>query len=114
MDDFIKIFKALTDRNRVRMLKMLEQKELCVCEITSVLDITISTVSSHLSILVDAGFITVRKEGKWVYAKLKKSSDNAVMHQLLAMLPGWLNNEEIILSDLTKVESEDKETLCKT
>ncbi|MDX9791634.1 MAG: ArsR family transcriptional regulator, partial [Candidatus Kapabacteria bacterium] len=43
MDDFIKTFKVLTDKNRVRMLKMLEQNELCVCEITSVLDITVST-----------------------------------------------------------------------
>ncbi|MFA5511175.1 MAG: metalloregulator ArsR/SmtB family transcription factor [Candidatus Kapaibacterium sp.] len=114
MDDFIKTFKVLTDKNRVRMLKMLEQNELCVCEITSVLDITVSTVSSHLSMLADTGFITVRKEGKWVYAKLKKSSDNAVMHQLLAMIPGWLNSDEIISTDLIKVRNLDKEKLCKT
>ena len=114
MDDFIKIFKVLTDKNRVRMLKMLEQKELCVCEITSVLDISVSTVSSHLSILVDSGFISVRKEGKWVYAKLKKSSGNAVLHQLLAMLPGWLNNDELVFSDSEKVINTDKEILCKS
>ena len=66
MDEFTKIFKALTDKNRVRILKMLEQKPLCVCEITSALDISISTVSSHLSILKEAGFITDFKDGKWL------------------------------------------------
>jgi DNA-binding transcriptional ArsR family regulator len=114
MDNFVKIFKALSDKNRVRILKMLEQNELCVCEITGVLDITVSTVSSHLSILVDAGFIALRKEGKWVYAKMNKTSDNAVMHQLLAMIPGWINDDDVVKMDLINVRDIDKETSCKT
>ena len=52
-----KIFKALSDPNRLRILKMLQTKDLCVCEITSVLNLATSTVSKHLSILRDSGFI---------------------------------------------------------
>ena len=44
--------------------------------------------------------------------KLKKSSDNPVLHQIMAMLPGWLNNEEVILKDAEKAASVNREILC--
>jgi ArsR family transcriptional regulator len=113
MDEFVKIFKSLSDKNRVRILKMLEQKPLCVCEITSILDISTSTVSSHLSILKEAGFITDSKDGKWVEYKLKKNSDNPGLHQILAMLPGWLNHDELIKNDFHKLKDADRIQLCK-
>jgi ArsR family transcriptional regulator len=111
MDEFIKIFKALTDKNRIRILKMLERKPMCVCEITSVLEIATSTVSSHLSILKEAGFITDSKDGKWVDYKLNKSSNNPVLHQVLAMLPGWLNGEDTVQIDMEKVKCADREKI---
>lgn len=114
MDKFTKIFKALSDKNRVRILKMLEQKELCVCEITEILGISISTVSSHLSILNDSGFISVRKEGKWVYAKVNRQSNNPVLHQVLAMLPAWLNNDELVKVDLEKMKSQIHKISCNS
>ena len=57
MRTLVKIFKALADSNRIRILKMLEVRPLCVCEITEVLNLAASTVSKHLSILRDADFI---------------------------------------------------------
>ena len=50
----VKVFKALSDTNRIRIIKMLEGRELSVCEVREVLDLLISTVSRHLSILRDA------------------------------------------------------------
>ncbi len=112
MDDFIKIFKALTDKNRIRILKMLEKKGLCVCEITSVLNISTSTVSSHLSALKEAGFISDTKDGKWVDYHFNRSSANPVLHQVLAMLPGWLNDDGQIIEDGEIIKSADREVIC--
>lgn len=60
-------FKALADENRIRMLKLLMLRELCVCEIMVALDLTQPTVSHHLGILEKAGLAKKRKEGKWAY-----------------------------------------------
>ena len=64
MNPLIKIFKALSDTNRVRILKMLEIRPLCVCEITAVLGLAMSTVSKHLSIMREADLIFDKKENK--------------------------------------------------
>ncbi len=114
MDDIIKIFKALTDKNRIRILKMLESKPLCVCEITSVLDISTSTVSSHLTFLKEAGYITDRKDGKWVEYSLRKSSENPVLHQVLAMMSGWMNDNSVVISDREKLKDSDRNAICST
>ena len=75
-----KIFQALSDTNRIRILKMLEMRPLCVCEITDVLKLATSTVSKHLSILRDAGFIIDEKEGRWVNYYLSPDQiDDTVM-----------------------------------
>ena len=63
--DIVKVFKALGDSNRIRIVKMLEARELCVCEVREVLDLSNSTVSKHLSVLRDADLILDRKDGKW-------------------------------------------------
>jgi ArsR family transcriptional regulator len=114
MDKTIKIFKALTDKNRLRIIKMLEQKPLCVCEITSVLDISTSTVSSHLSFLKEAGFISDTKDGKWVEYSLNRSSKDPILHQILAMLPGWLNDKPEVISDQNFLRDTDRNTICST
>jgi len=62
-----KVFKALADATRLRILKLLEIREMCVCEIMIALDLTQPTASHHLGILENAGLVKGRKEGKWVY-----------------------------------------------
>ena len=62
MEKLIKIFKALGDKNRFRIVKMLQQRSLCVCEITAVLELATSTVSKHLSLLKEAEIITEARE----------------------------------------------------
>ena len=114
MRSFINIFKALSDRNRVRILKMLEIRPLCVCEITFILNIATSTVSKHLSILREAGFIVDEKDGKWVEYKLNANSDNPDVKQQLSLLPGWLNDDEVIKTYKTRVKEADRNIICKT
>lgn len=62
-----KVFKALGDVTRQRMLNLLLIREMCVCEIIAAFTMTQPTTSHHLKILEDADLINSRKEGKWVY-----------------------------------------------
>ena len=75
----IKIFKALADANRLKIVKILKEGELCACELTIALPNSQSTVSHHLSVLKNVGLIKERKEGKWSYFRL---SDGAVIELL--------------------------------
>jgi ArsR family transcriptional regulator len=72
MDDLVKIFKALSDETRLRIIKLLEKGELCVCDIVAALDMVQPKVSFHLSTLKEAGFIKDRKQGKWTHYSLNE------------------------------------------
>ena len=107
-----KIFKALSDSNRIRILKMLENRPLCVCEITQVLNLATSTTSKHLSILRDAGFLVDVKEGKWVNYHLNIDHSNEYTRHLLPLIHTWLPTDEIVKNDHDKVRSVDRNSLC--
>ena len=68
----VKVFKALADEIRVRILSLLQTREMCVCEVLVALELTQPTASHHLAILENAGLVKKRKEGKWV---LYRASD---------------------------------------
>lgn len=72
MDELVTIFKALSDETRLRVIKLLEEGELCVCDITAALDMSQPKVSFHLSTLKDAGLIRDRKQGKWTHYSLNE------------------------------------------
>jgi DNA-binding transcriptional ArsR family regulator len=72
----IKVFKAVADATRLKILKLLTAGELCICEIMLALNKPQSSISHNLSILEDAGLIKERKEGKWC---LYRISDGTVM-----------------------------------
>lgn len=112
MKSTAKLFKALSDPNRIRIVKMLEVRPLCVCEITSILNLATSTVSKHLSILKEAGFIFEQKEGKWVNYHLNRATQNPLIHELLVLIAKKNMNAPIIQSDREKIKSVDRMTLC--
>lgn len=70
MTDLLSLFKALSDETRLRILKLLEKGELCVCDIVAALDLIQPKVSFHLSALKEAGLVRDRKEGKWIHYRL--------------------------------------------
>jgi ArsR family transcriptional regulator, arsenate/arsenite/antimonite-responsive transcriptional repressor len=72
MEELVSIFKALSDETRLRIIKLLEQGELCVCDITAALDMVQPKVSFHLSTLREAGLIKDRKQGKWTHYSLNE------------------------------------------
>jgi ArsR family transcriptional regulator, arsenate/arsenite/antimonite-responsive transcriptional repressor len=67
MRDLLNIFKALSDETRLRIVKLLEHGELCVCDIVAALDMVQPKVSFHLNVLKKAGFLKDRKEGRWTH-----------------------------------------------
>jgi ArsR family transcriptional regulator len=66
MKDFVRVMKALSDPNRVKIVKMLQQRKLCVCEIRAALQVAQPTVSKHLKVLENAGLVDSQKDGLWV------------------------------------------------
>lgn len=112
MDDLLKITKALSDKNRLRILMMLTRRPLCVCELQAILGVTVSTVSKHLSILREAGLVLDEKEGKWVNYKLNTSSPSTIVAQFLLMVPLIISKDDAVKDDMTKVTNVDRNVLC--
>jgi ArsR family transcriptional regulator len=73
MDTVLNIFKALSDETRLRILKLLEHGELCVCDIVAALDMIQPKVSFHLGVLKEVSLIKDRKQGKWVHYSIDDS-----------------------------------------
>lgn len=73
MKDLLTTFKALSEETRLRILKLLEHGELCVCDIVAALDMVQPKVSFHLNVLKEAGFLKDRKQGRWTHYSLDES-----------------------------------------
>jgi DNA-binding transcriptional ArsR family regulator len=75
----VEVFKAVADSSRLRILKLLKEGELCVCEIMTALKKPQSSTSHHLSILKESGLVKERRDGKWSYYRL---ADGAVIEMI--------------------------------
>ena len=73
MEDILNVFKALSEETRLRILKLLEHGELCVCDIVAALDMIQPKVSFHLAVLKEAGLIKDRKQGRWTHYRIDDS-----------------------------------------
>lgn len=83
-----RIFKALSDPNRLRLLSIVKAGpggEACVCDLTEPLELSQPTVSHHLKILVDAGFLTREQRGTWAYYSLVPGALEAASASILAL-----------------------------
>jgi DNA-binding transcriptional ArsR family regulator len=98
MRDLELTLKAAGDPTRTRILKLLEERRLCVCQVQAVLRLALSTVSKHLTILKLAGLVEDRRDGKWVEYGLSGES-NHYASAVLALLRGPLDRDPVILAD---------------
>jgi len=73
MKELLNIFKALSDETRLRIMKLLERGELCVCDIVTAFDMIQPKVSFHLGVLKKAGLVKDRKQGKWMHYRIDDS-----------------------------------------
>jgi ArsR family transcriptional regulator, arsenate/arsenite/antimonite-responsive transcriptional repressor len=112
IEEKTKIFKSLSDPNRLRILKMLQTKSLCVCEMTDILELATSTVSKHLSILKAVGFIIEEKDGKWVNYSINPRPSDPRISSILSTLDFWISDENAIITDKVKVQKVNRIELC--
>ncbi len=113
MRNHLKVFKALGDKNRLRIVKMLETKPMCVCEITAVLNLAASTVSKHLSLLNEAELIEDRKEGKWVNYSLPGKSQIPIVKEMLRIMHRSLKDDHTVLADMREAAKINRIKLCR-
>lgn len=112
MKEITDIFKLLSDESRIRILMLLEKRELCVCQIMGVLNMSQPLISRNLSLLAKSGFISGRREGKLIFYRIKKKLTKKNM-LVLSVLKELLKNDSILLRDIKSLkECEDfqKET----
>jgi ArsR family transcriptional regulator len=81
-DDLLRMFRALGDETRVRLLQRLRDGEQCVCDLTDLLGTRQSLLSFHLRTLKEAGLVTDRRDGRWVYYALNPAALET-LHRML-------------------------------
>jgi ArsR family transcriptional regulator len=113
MKDFITVMKALSDPNRVKIVKMLQHKTMCVCEIQVLLQIAQPTVSKHLKILENARIVTYSKDGLWINYFLADGSSTPYAASILGNLRHWLENDLEIREMIEKLPLIQREEICK-
>ena len=114
MEKIIKILKAISDSNRLRIICLIFYKSgLCVCEITEIIGLSQSTVSTHLKKLQDAGLITYTKNGLWINYYINKDLEKTFLNILSALMVK-LKDDKKIKEDLKKAEKVSRLEICKS
>ena len=78
MKDVVKIFKALADPTRLRIMLLLRRRELCVCELMAVLEMEQSRVSHHMRVLREAGIAEDVREGRWIIYRIPEEAQGLI------------------------------------
>lgn len=108
MKEFIRVMKALSDPTRVKIVKILERRMMCVCELQTALGAAQSTTSKHLKILEDAGLVNAHKDGLWVNYTLADGRQSPFAAALLGNLRHWLNDEADINALMENIDGIDR------
>jgi len=103
MKSAVGLFKALSDETRLRILHLLFEGELCVCELMDALQMPQSRVSHQLSILKGAGLVTDRREGKWIIYRLNEREKGDLASSVLQVLRDC-GDKEILESDRARLK----------
>ena len=115
MDRMTSIFKALSDRNRLRAVSALMQyDELCACQITELLQVTGATASRHMGVLISAGLVRSRKDGRWVNYRLIR--EDPALSRIVEWIGDSLGEDETAAKDrarLNHITACDREALCR-
>lgn len=99
LETFEIVAKAVADPSRVRILKLLQLGELCVCDITAALDLAPATISKHLAALKTAGLLQQRRDGKWIHYRLAERAFNPYALAFLDIVATQLDDDPTIAAD---------------
>jgi ArsR family transcriptional regulator len=109
----VKVMKAMSDPSRVKILKLLQQKKFCVCELQALLGLAQPTISKHLKLLEDAGLIEGRRDKLWVNYFLAKEAETIYAKTMLLNIKKWLNDDPEVASLRLKSLHVHREEICK-
>ena len=104
-EQYVELFKALSDETRLKLIVLLHKREFCVCQIEAALGISQTKASRHLAILRRAGLLRARREGLWVYYALEEP-DNKVKTDLFE------NLSESLCTELSSMVDRAKKKTC--
>ncbi len=104
MEELIKALKALSDETRLRMMKLLLERECCVCEIMQALNISQSRASRNLGILQDAGFLKARRERAWIIYSVDSRTTNRHAMSLTKLLGSLPLSNEVLKQDQQRLK----------
>ncbi|MEW5746776.1 MAG: metalloregulator ArsR/SmtB family transcription factor [Nitrospirota bacterium] len=102
MKEMLTLFKLVSDESRLRIILLLEEKELCVCQIMGVLNMSQPLVSRNLSLLSRAGFLEDRREGKLMFYRIRKDVPPR-QAALLSMMRKFLKDDTIAVKDMVSL-----------
>ncbi len=103
MKEITEIFKLLSDESRLRILMLLEKRELCVCQIMGVLNMSQPLVSRNLSLLAKSGFLAGRREGKLMFYRIKRNLTKKNL-LILSVLKELLKDDRVLLKDFRSLK----------
>ncbi len=106
------LFRAFADPTRLRLLNLLIEGELCVCDLCELLDEIQPKVSRHLAYLRRAGLVSVRQEGKWMHYSVAKQSDG-LQHTLLNCVKTCLRETDVLRDDLQRLRTLSPGGCCR-
>lgn len=105
------VFRAFAEPTRLRVLNLLAEGELCVCDLCAVLEVPQPSVSRHLACLRKAGLVTMRREGKWKHYKLGSASDR-LHRSLLKCVRNCLQEIDELQDDLARLRQIRMTSCC--
>jgi ArsR family transcriptional regulator len=100
--DLALLFAALADRTRLRLLNLMNGREVCVCYFAETLRLSQPKISRHLAYLRNAGFVAARRDGKWMHYSIEQPTDRGAAAILDATLASFAADKEM-QSDLTRL-----------
>lgn len=106
MDKLVNIFKIFSDETRLRIIVLLAQQELCVCELSGILDVSQPKVSKGLSKLRDMSLVIDKRKDKYVFYKLKP--DNVILTDTVKNIINNINNYPQLMIDKSKLADKEK------
>lgn len=98
-----RMFRALADETRIRIVALLAQGELCVCHIERALDMKQSTVSRQLSVLRAGGLVDTRRDGSWIYYRLIPLEQPG-LRAALENITSSLADQKLLRADLVRLK----------
>ncbi|ABC78808.1 ArsR/SmtB family transcription factor [Syntrophus aciditrophicus] len=111
MEQFTRMYKALSEEMRLRIVMLLTHGELCVCELMSIFDESQSKVSRHLAYLKNSGMVQSRRVGTWMHYSLREPLGSAMNAQLIFMKQQF-TEFPVFREDVKKLDDIKKLNIC--